>query len=211
MVSRIVLMLLGVALLTSSACGQAADPGQGEQGAAANQPATKADLDALADRIENAVAQKLQSLNDRLTHLEMRVQVLSDYRQSDQTVLHQIAQQDDSGRSFLRIDASHEPMKRELQRAITEVAPDEGTVIVHNTMDTLQSVAINGEMYDVFPNSRRRIPGVKYGEFRVQLRGRPEETRRFEFPHPEVEVTIRPATRPVQWINSAPVYYTYAW
>jgi hypothetical protein len=133
--------------------------------------------------------------------------VLSDLQASDRQALEQIAKKDDTGKSYIRIDASHEPTRNELRRAMIESSPKTGTVIIRNTMNTDEPVAINGKTYDVLAKTEREV-AVPYGDFRVKVRNKPCQTRSFSFPKTETVVTIVPET--TQTV-SPPTYVSYIW
>jgi hypothetical protein len=159
------------------------------------------------------MAQWQKDQDARIAWLEQQVRTLSDVHEANRQVIEQLAKRDKSGKPYLRIDASHEETRHELRRAIEESAPQTGRVIIRNTMNTDQPVAINGTTYDVLANSEREV-SVPYGDFRVKVRNKPCQTRSFSFPRSEAVVTVVPeqaTTTTVHTVGSAPSYWTYAW
>jgi hypothetical protein len=206
MVARIVLACVGIVLLPCIALAQ-------EAVSEVDKPATTKDLEAFATRIEGKMAQWQKDQDARIAWLEQQVRTLSDVHEANRQVIEQLAKRDKSGKPYLRIDASHEETRHELRRAIEESAPQTGRVIIRNTMNTDQPVAINGTTYDVLANSEREV-SVPYGDFRVKVRNKPCQTRSFSFPRSEAVVTVVPeqaTTTTVHTVGSAPSYWTYAW
>lgn len=198
MVARMVLVCVGIGLLTSLAVAQ---------NTGANAPATNGDLEAFAMRIEAKLSQWQKETDDRLTKLEEKVQTLSDGQESGRQALAQIAKRDNDGNSFLRIDASHEPTRRELRNAIEAVAPEIGTVIIHNKTNSTQAVDINGRTYDVIADSKRPVE-VPYRHFDVRTSN--NRSLRWGFNYPKriafVDIVYAP---PLATSTSVPTYLTY--
>jgi hypothetical protein len=206
MILKLTIAFLGIALWPINTLGQQQSGAQQSQQAnrAGNQPgtrsapdptATRGDLEAFAMRIEAKLEQAQKQIEDaqkdheaRLKVLEENYRTLSDVQQSGQQALQQIAKQDKDGRSFLRIDASHEDTGKELQDAIVAFAPTVGTVVLRNTRNFSQPVEVNGETYDVLANSVRRV-SVPYGDFVVRKKN-PRAYLRWHFYYPKTTATV---------------------
>jgi hypothetical protein len=185
-------MALRIALVC--AClGILADAARAQTGQTTDTPtapaATRSDLEGFAMRIEAKLDQIQKNYGARLTALEEKVQALSDAQESGQQALQQIARLDKDGKSYLRIDASHEPTRTELRDAIIEASPKTGTVIIHNKTNVTQSVAVNDMTFDVLANSKREV-SVPYRNFEVRTSNNRSLKWNFNYPKAESVVDI---------------------
>lgn len=185
-------MALRIALVC--AClGILSDTARAQTGQTTDTPAapaaTRSDLEGFAMRIESKLDQMQKNYGARLTALEEKVQALSDAQESGQQALQQIARLDKDGKSYLRIDASHEPTRAELRDAILEASPKTGTVIIHNKTGVTQSVAVNDMTFDVLANSKREV-SVPYRNFEVRTSNNRSLKWNFNYPKAESVVDI---------------------
>lgn len=217
MVTRMFLLLVMLLAVSANATGQVEDgvatqPDPQSAPLPADPPSRAEfnELVAVVNQIaKNAKAEK-EFTAKQLAELRTAVDSVTDLQVEDRELLDQLSQRDENGRSYLRIDASHEPTRLELQRAIDATIPDDGMVIVDNKMNSAQLIAINGTTYEVLGNTDRRIP-VPLGPFKVQLRNQ-SETRFFPPKKYEATVTIQPqwvAPIVTHWISAGPTYYSY--
>ena len=113
--------------------------------------------------------------------LENKAAAMSDVVEGSRQALDQIAKTDKNGKSFLRIDASHEPTRLELRDAIEKSTPERGTVMLNNKTPYTQSVSVNGVTYEVVANSKRAID-VPYRGFDVTTSSNRTLHWDFQFP-----------------------------
>jgi uncharacterized protein YlxW (UPF0749 family) len=187
MVTRLVLVGVCVAWLSTGALGQNTY-GQPSP----NDPVTREQFDQLMAKVDS---------------MQKDIQALSDIHEEDRAQLAQLAKRDKNGRSYVRLDTSQEPMRRELLRAVKGVVPATGIVTIDNQMHSEQLIAINGKTYEVMAQTTRDVP-VEYGQFRVRLPYQKTEVRHFDFPNETAVVRIQPAET-VRWISNSPIYYDY--
>jgi hypothetical protein len=181
-----VTLLVAIAIVPYTALGQ-------QTGGTA--PATTADLEAFAMRIESKIEQKFKDYEARIKALEERTTALSDVVDSSRQALDQLAKTDKNGTSYLRIDASHEPTRMELRSAIETSTPEYGTVTLNNKTDHTQAVSVNGVTYDVVANSKRSID-VPYRAFEVRTASNRTLNWDFQFPKTTRVVDIDYVTKP---------------
>ena len=189
MVSRLVLVCVSVGLLPSVVRAQQADAP-----AAVPAPVTRSDLEAFALRIEAKVEQSQKAFEQsqkatdaRVAALEEKVKALSDVQESGRQALEQIAKRDKDGTSYLRIDASHEPTRNELKKAISQIAPKVGTVVIDNKTDYAQSVVVNGTTYEVLARSKKPVP-VAYRNFEVRTSN--NKVLYWDFAYPKTRAVV---------------------
>ena len=199
MIQRLVLLCAGIVLLTTSVSGQ--DLPQNEQ------PVTRAEFKELMAMVNTLTTVQHESRSE-LAALRKRVDGISDLQLADRDELHQMSEKAD-GKRFVRFDTTHEPTKRELQRAITESSPTHGTVRIVNKMGTDQTFSLNGETHRVLAGDFIKLD-VRMGEFSVRLPGQQAKSHFVGMPTNTTTVTIEP-TRWVQPITtwryiSEPIY-----
>lgn len=200
MFSRIVMLCAGIALLSNNAMGQA------------GQPVTRDEFNQLVQSVRELAADAKANKEDTKTQLAaLRAEVASvtDIQSEDRAQLAQLAKKDKNGRSYLRIDASHEPTRIELQHAIKQTMPSYGTVIFVNKMGHDQTFSVNGTTHTVIADSRLPVT-VPVGAFQVRLPNQQPVTR-YILPNLDAQIVIRPqeiASNAIHWITD-PVYYVY--
>jgi hypothetical protein len=165
-------------------------------------PATTADLESFAMRIEGKIEQKFKDHEARIKALEDKAATMSDVVEGSRQALDQLAKTDKNGKSYLRIDASHEPTRLELRDAIEKSTPERGTVMLNNKTPYTQSVSVNGVTYDVIANSKRAID-VPYRGFDVTTSSNRTLHWDFQFPKNTRVVDIDYVSSPAD-SNSAP-------
>jgi hypothetical protein len=147
----------------------------------------------------------------QMSNLQKQIQDLSDIQAEDRKLLHEVVKQDSNGRPFIRFDTSSENVRSQVQQAVVDYFPKQGTIYINNQMETNQTVSINGETIDVMANSYRKV-SVPLGPFSIQLKGRPVEHRYIGIPQTEISIPIRPepVSRTTTWsIVTWPYYTTY--
>jgi hypothetical protein len=200
MFSRIVMLCAGIALLSNNAMGQDGPP------------VTRDEFNQLVQTVHELAAGVKQNADDtknRLAELQAVVASVSDIQSEDRAQLAQLAKKDKNGRSFVRLDASHEETRLEVQHAVARSMPVSGKVVLVNDMGHDQLVAVNGITYNVIADSRREIP-TEVGAFRIRLPGQQTEIR-YLLPFKDTKIRIHPqeiATNTIRWINE-PIYYVY--
>jgi hypothetical protein len=177
MYSRIALVCTCFALLSSTVYAQ------NNAGVA---PASKDDLKFLRASIDSEL-ELLQKKIDELKDLEKRVNALSDAQQSSQQALHQLADIDQDGKYYARLDPSHEPTRVALRDAISAASPTTGTVVLYNKTNSNQNVVVNDTTYVVVANSKRPV-SVPYGSFEVRTCN--NRLLRWSFTYPQTQSVI---------------------
>lgn len=195
MVSRIVASLVGLTLLAPFAHGQNAAP----------DPQISELL-----RIVKKIDADNGDIKSRLAALEMKVEAVTNLQVEDRAQLHEIAQQDKDGRSYLRLDTSHEPTKLQLRQAMNEVAPTTGELTVRNDTDYGRYISINGETKFVMGRDFIKV-SVPVGELRYRIHGEAAQTKYLGYPGYSGEIRLTPKVVRYEWISSTPLYGTYVY
>jgi hypothetical protein len=200
MIHKRMLMCILVVLIPLNALGQGAEP--------ADEPVTRKDFKDLMTRVEllaASVNNMHSSSKAQLDELRKDLVALSDLQAEDRAQLEQLAKKDGKGRSYLRLDASHEPTRQELNRAIAASAPTHGIVTIDNRMGTDQTVAVNGTSVDIIAGTKRDF-SVPIGDFTVQLKGQRAQIKYVGAPHYATIIPIRPEP-----VSTYTTWRLYSW
>jgi hypothetical protein len=198
-----VALLIAIAIVPYTALGQPA--GDGAAPTSTSAPATSAEFQAFATRLEQKIGRTFDDHEARLKALENKAAAMSDVVEGSRQALDQIAKSDKNGKSYLRIDASHEPTRLELRDAIEKSTPERGTVMLNNKTSYTQSVSVNGVTYEVVANSKRAID-VPYRGFDVTTSSNRTLHWDFQFPKATRVVDIDYVTSPAPTIASTSNY-----
>jgi hypothetical protein len=183
MTFRVVLVCLWIGVLSGFAYAQGA--AETPPGTPGETPAEKnkrlEDVIRSIDSRLDLIEKRLGTFDKRVAALEEQFTGLSNAQKSNQQALEQLAKRDKDGNSYLRIDASHEPTRNELKKAIDDIAPTHGTLVINNKTSSTESVSVNGKTYDVLGNSSREL-AVPYKTFVVRTSNNAAYTANFNYP-----------------------------
>jgi len=182
MASRMVLVCLGIAVLSS--CVRAQDPmtapatvGQLKQALEENNAAMRAEIKtAIAEAL--ALRDKTQENNPAPVtppvSLEERVEILEKLAANHEAQLNQIVTMSEPGQYRLRFDTT--PQKAALQQGIRNIAPQEGgQFIIRNRTPWFQTLYVNGSPQYVLAYQTLSVP-VRPGTVMTWLPGQQKIT-----------------------------------
>lgn len=200
---RIVLSCIVLAFCASAASGQV--------------DVTRQEFDELVDSVKRLSADVRSAKEEtakRLAELRADIDDVTAIQIEDREQLRQLMLRDKDGQSYVRIDASHEPTRRQLKRAMELTVPDHGTLVLRNRMGYDILVAVNNTTYEVMAQTDREVL-VPIGDARVKVQGQEAVYRQVGFPKYEAWATIRPQyyyyysypQTTASWITARPLYY----
>jgi hypothetical protein len=220
MVTRMLLLLVVLSAASTNALGQidaevATQPAAQSAPLPADNP-SRAEFNELVAVVRDLTASVAaikttgEDTANQLRELRSEVAAISDIQVEDRVQLDQLAKTDKNGRSYLRLDASHEDSREEIRQAISKSVPSTGRVTIYNEMANDQLIAINNETHKVLAKSRTTID-VPLGDFTVRLAGQSPERRSVGLPNFETNVTIVPdySRVVVERVVSGPTYWAY--
>jgi hypothetical protein len=209
MASRMVLVCLGIAVVSS--CARAQDPltapatvGQLKQALEENNAAMRAEIKtAIAEAL--ALRDKTQennpapvtppgTLEERVTRLEREIG-------NHGTALGQIAMKGESGDYHVRFDTNSQSAREQVKRAMDSTVPESAKFVVINTTNHDEWIVINGEQHMVMAGATLRLD-VKPGTVTSRLRNEQQPQATFVgFPnyYQRVELKDRPLPQ-VGWV-----------
>jgi hypothetical protein len=198
MVSRMLFSLALVTFTTSNVFGQldesiATQPEPQSPPLSVASP-TRAEFNELVASVRDltkSVAAMKEDTGRQLKGLRSEVEALSDIHSEDRAQLEQLAKQDKNGRSYLRLDASHEDSRNEIRQAISQSVPKVGRVRIYNELTHDQPIVINDVTYNVIARSSFDV-NVPLGDFLVRLPRQPAERRTVGLPNFATNVVIIP-------------------
>lgn len=137
-------------------------------------PATSDDIKELKAMIQRLTDTVTEQQADIGSLRKQQVQ-LSDFEKANRDQLEQIVNRDAAGKLYVRIDASQQEMKEQLQTAINSVTPKKGKVLVENHRDVDEYIVVQGTQYFVMHNAKLPPIELPLGEFRFRVRGEQEK------------------------------------